>query len=61
MVGSWRWPLTNLSASLATRVITLRYGAHKEVDLRGASGRHDLLARCLGAPVGDVFGNRAIK
>ena len=43
------------------RVITLRHGAYKEVDLRGARSRHDLVARRLGTAVGDVFGNRAVK
>ena len=44
-----------------TRVVALRHSAHKEVDLRGARSRHDLVARCLGAAVGDVFGNRAVE
>ena len=43
------------------RVITLRHGTHKEVDLRGARSRHDLVARRLGTAVGDVLRNRAIK
>ena len=44
-----------------TRVVALRHSAHEEVDLRGTSGGHNFVARCLGAAVGDVFGNRAIE
>ena len=43
------------------RVVALRHGAHKEVDPRGTSGRHDLIVRRLGAAVGDVLGNRAVE
>ena len=43
------------------RVVALRHGTHKEIDLRGAGGGHDLVARCLGAAVGDILGNRSVE
>ena len=43
------------------RVITLRHGAHKEVDLRSTGGRNDFLARRLRAAIGDILGNRSVE